>query len=133
MKTVLFSYGPKNLHLYYNGAAMFAVDALDEGKPEDQPDVLERMQQPTAEGFGLLCKVAVILATQGELCRRYLQYAPARIPTEQELLVVLSPTQLLALRSAVIRAINAGFAQAQSDSDGDVDTGLAELEKKTTL
>ena len=86
MHTVPFSYGSRELHLYFNGAAMFEVDALDAGKPEDQPDVLERMQAPTAEGFELLCRVAVILAEQGELCRRYLQYTPARIPTAGELL-----------------------------------------------
>lgn len=131
MKTIEFEYGPKSLHLYFNSTAMFDLEALDAQKAEDLPDTLERIQAPTAEGFALLCKVAVILATQGELCRRYLQYTPTRIPTERELLLVLSPMQLLALRSAVLRAVNAGWAQTDADTDGDVDIGLVELEKKT--
>lgn len=131
MQTITFAYGPKELHLYFNGEAMFAVDALDANKPDDQPDVLDRIQQHNADGFAMLCEVAVILAQQGELCRRYLQYTPARVPTAQELLLLLSPMQMLSLRSAVIRAINNGWSQATADSEGDVDMGLAELEKKT--
>lgn len=133
MKTIDFEYGGKQLHLYFNSAAMFEVNALDEHQSEDIPEVLERMQSATAEGIALLCKVAVILATQGELCRRYLQYTASRIPTDKELLLILSPMQILTLRSAVLRAVNAGWAQTDTDADGDVDIGLAELEKKTTV
>lgn len=131
MKTIEFEYGARKLHLYMNGAAMFAIDALNEEIPEDQPEVLDRAAKNTAEGFEALCKVAHILAEQGELCRRYLGYTPERIPTERELLLLLSPMQLVGLRSAVYRAVNAGYGSTATDDDGDIDTGLAELEKKT--
>lgn len=129
MKTTPFTYGPKTIYLYFNANAMFAIDELD--RAEEDTDVLEAMQQIGEPGTTLLCKVAVILATQGELCRRYLEYSPERIPTEAELLQVLSPMQILQLRSAVCQAINTGWNQSESSESDDIDTGLAELEKKT--
>lgn len=134
MKTIEFTYGPVTLNLYMNGTAMFDIQALDDGSSEDQPDAIERMKENTADGFALVCKIAHILATQGELCRRYLQHSPRRIPDAQELLVILSPRQILALRIAVFQAINNGYGSEQEDDDsGDIDTGLAELEKKRNL
>lgn len=133
MKTIAYTYGPVELHLYLNGEAMFALDEMDSGKEDGRPDILERIQQQTADGISALCDVAVILATQGELCRRYLRYTPTRIPTAKELKLLLSPMQMLSLRSAVIHAINDGWTQTDPDDDGDVDTGLMELEKKTKL
>ena len=131
MKTIEFTYGGKMLHLYMNGEAMFAIDALNEGQPEDAPEVLDLIIRNSPEGIEALCKIAAILAEQGENCRRYLQYAPARTPSAHELRLLLSPSQLVALRVAVYRAVNAGLGSAVEDSDCDIDTGLAELEKKT--
>lgn len=133
MKTIEFTIGSKALHLYMNGEAMFAIQDLDAGTPEGTPDVVERMMQNDVNSLRLLCQVANILATQGEHCRRYLQYSPERIPSVDELLLLLTPMQLIGLRSAVIQAINAGYSQPDADDDGDIDTGLAELEKKTKL
>lgn len=133
MKTIPFTYGPKTLYLYFNGSAMFALEKMDEDLVDGHPETIERMQEVSADGIALLCKVAVILATQGELCRRYLHYSPQRIPSDQELLQLLTPVQMLGLRTAVIRAIEAGWKQTEAEADGDIDTGLAELEKKTKL
>lgn len=131
MKTIEYNIGPKTLHLYMNGEAMFAIQALDDGAPEGTPDAVDRMMKNDADGLRLLCQIAHILATQGELCRRYLQYSPARIPAVEELRLLLTPMQLVGLRAAVIHAINAGYSQPGTDDDGDIDTGLVELEKKT--
>ena len=132
MKTFEFDYGGKVLHLYMNGTAMFAIEALDSGR-EDTTDVIERMKENTPEGVADLLKVALILAEQGELCRRYLGYSPERIPTEKELSLLLSPAQLMLLRVSALMAINAGYEQKESGQNDDIDTGLAELEKKTRL
>ena len=132
MKTFEFDYGGKVLHLYMNGTAMFAIEALDSGR-EDTTDVIERMKENTPEGVADLLKVALILAEQGELCRRYLGYSPERIPAEKELLLLLSPAQLMMLRVVAMMAINAGYEQKESGQKDDIDTGLAELEKKTKL
>lgn len=130
MKTIEYKIGPKTLHLYMNGDAMFAIQALD-GETDGSADAVERMMANDADGVNLLCKIAHILATQGELCRRYLQYSHSRIPTAEELFLILSPMQIVGLRTAVIQTINEGYSQPESDDDGDIDTGLAELEKKT--
>ena len=120
------------LNLYMNGSAMVDIQALDD-HPDDQADIFDRMNENTAAGYLLTCKIAHILATQGELCRRYLQYQPRRIPSAQELTVLLSPAQIMTLRIAVMTAVNAGYSKSKDDDDGDIDTGLAELEKKTNL
>lgn len=133
MKTIEFAYGPVTLNLYMNGNAMFAIRELDNGLPEGQPDAVERMKENTADGFALVCKIAHILATQGELCRRYLQYKPRRVPEAGELLLLLAPVQILQLRLALFRSINDGYANDEAQDGGDIDTGLAELEKKTNL
>ena len=133
MKTIPFTYGSKTLHLYFNGNAMFALEELDKDRTDNQPEVVDRMQNVSPDGIATLCKVAVILATQGESCRRYLHYSSERVPSEEELLSLLSPLQLLGLRSAVVRAIHDGWNQTESEPDDDIDTGLAELEKKTRL
>lgn len=131
MKTIEFEYGGKTLHLYMNGEAMFSIDALDEDRSEGTAPVLDRISENNPEAVADLCKVAVILAEQGEHCRRYLQYTPSRVPSDQELRMLLSPLQLRGLCAAVYRAVNAGLGAADADGDDDIDTGLAELEKKT--
>lgn len=132
MKTFEFDYGGKVLHLYMNGTAMFAIEALDAGR-EDSTDAIDRMKEDSPEGVADLLRVALILAEQGELCRRYLGYSPERIPTEKELSLLLSPAQLMLLRVSALMAINAGYEQKESGQNDDIDTGLAELEKKTRL
>lgn len=133
MKTIEYNIGPKKLHLYMNGEAMFSIQALDDSAPEGTQDAVDRMMNNNIDGIRVLCQIAHILATQGELCRRYLQYSPTRIPTAEELRILLTPMQLVSLRAAVIQAINDGYSQPDTDDDGDIDTGLAELEKKTKL
>ena len=131
METVEFKYGPKAIHLYMSGEAMFRIEALN---LEDQPDILDRMVKTTVDGTASLCQVAAILAESGELCRRHLGYSKERIPSAQELQQILTPMQLLSLRSAAIKAIDAGYASDEAGEDqGDIDLGLIELEKKTKL
>ena len=131
MKTTQYHYSGKTLHLYLNGQAMFDLDALDRDRPEAGPDVLDLAQEQTPEGIDALCAVAHVLAQQGENCRRYLKYAPNRVPTAQELRLLLTPMQIVGLRTAVFRAINDGYTAPTTDEDDDIDTGLLELEKKT--
>lgn len=133
MKTIEFALGAKTLHLFFNGDAMFQCNDLDKDLEEGKPDYISRMLQNDPEGKRTLCKVAFILATQGELCRRYLQYSPERIPAEEEINLLLTPMALIGLRSAVMKAIDEGFGSPSQDEDGDIDLGLAELEKKTKL
>ncbi|MBR2047134.1 MAG: hypothetical protein IJ960_00910 [Oscillospiraceae bacterium] len=131
MKTTEFRYSGKTLHLFLNGQAMFDLQALDAETPEDAPDILDRAREQTPAGFDALCAVAHVLAQQGENCRRYLKYAPNRVPGAEELRLLLSPMQLVGLRTAVFQAIHNGYTAPTADDDDDIDTGLLELEKKT--
>lgn len=133
MKTTEFNLGPKTLHLYFNGDAMFLTNDLDKDLNEGEPDWLNRMLENSPAGKQLLCKVAHILADQGERCRRYLGYDPQRIPGEEEISMLVTPRALIALRSAVMTAIDDGFGTGIQDDNGDIDLGLAELEKKTRI
>lgn len=135
MKTIEFTFGGKTLHLYLNGEAMFAIEALNDERPEGEPEILEQVLAPenTSASFSAICKVAVILAAQGENCRRYLHYSPERVPDARELLLLLTPMQMVSLRNAVYQAVSAGYGNVGEDGGGDIDTGLAELEKKTKL
>lgn len=133
MKTIEYKLGSMTLHLFFNGEAMFQTKALDDDLPESSSDWISRMLENTLEGKRLLCKVAHILATQGEHCRRYLQYAPERIPPEEEINLFLTPMAHVSLRSAVMQAVDDGFGAPSKDEDGDIDLGLAELEKKTRI
>lgn len=127
MKTIEFTYGQKTIHLYFNSQAMFDVMALEQ---ELGVTLAEGLDHHTAPGADMVCRVAEILATQGEHCRRYLEYTHERIPTAQELRLVLTPLQMVELQTAVVTAVNEGYDQGK-ETDGDIDTGLAELEKKT--
>lgn len=131
MKTTEFKLGVKTLHLYFNGEAMFLVNALDKDLEEGSPEWVSRMLENTVDGKRLLCKVAHILADQGERCRRYLQYEPERIPSEDEINLLLTPRMFVGLRAAVMKAIDDGFGTQSQADDGDIDLGLVELEKKT--
>lgn len=108
---------------------MFRLADLDKDLHEGAPDWLGRLLENTLEGKRTLCKAATILAEQGELCRRYLQYDPQRIPTEEDLQLLLTPMDILALRTTVMAAINDGYS-GKTQEQGDVDLGLLELEKK---
>lgn len=129
MKTIDFTYSGKTIHLYFNAQAMFAVNDLDMSEDEALVDAIN---PGTPDGAKRLCQVAAILAEQGEHCRRYLEYTPERIPSAEELRTILSPMQLIGLYTAAMQTINDGYDQGKAE-DGDIDTGLAELEKKTRL
>ena len=133
MKTTEYRFGGKTIHLYLNGQAMFDLDRLDEDRPEGTPEILHLARENNRDGFFALCQVAAILARQGENCRRYLRYESARVPEAEELLLLLTPMQMVGLRTAVFQSIHAGYTAPSADDGGDIDTGLAELEKKTGL
>ncbi len=132
METVEFTYGPKTLHLYMSGDANFRIQALN--TDQEQPDILDRITKNTVDGTVSLCQVTQILAESGELCRRYLGHSKERIPSAEELQMLLSPMQILSLRASCMKAIRDGYSSdSKEEKNGDIDLGLAELEKKTTL
>lgn len=131
MKTVEFSMGRKKLHLYFNGEAMIQCEALDADRDKDAPVWIDRIMQSDSDGRETLYAVAHILAQQGEAVRRCLCLDAERTPSEDELRLLLTPMQLLGLRSSLLAAINDGYSADDKSGTGDIDVGLMELEKKT--
>lgn len=124
MKEVTVRVAGQEIPLYYNGYAMYAVrDLLGEEK------IYDVLAQDTPEAFEKTCEIASILATQGELYRRYIGMDKGRILSAQVLRLILRPVDMVALRKAIMDAFVAGM-QAEQPEDADVDIGLQELDAK---
>lgn len=124
MKEVTVRVAGQEIPLYYNGYAMYAVrDLLGEEK------IYDVLAQDTPEAFEKTCEIASILATQGELYRRYIGMDKGRILSAQVLRLILRPADMVALRKAIMDAFVAGM-QAEQPEDADVDIGLQELDAK---
>lgn len=122
MKEITVKVAGMEIPLYYNGYAMYAVrDALGEEK------IYDVLAQDTPEAFEKLCQVASILATQGELYRRYLGMDKGRILSAQVLRLILRPADAVVLRRAVLDAFVAGM-QTEEAEDADIDVGLQALD-----
>ena len=124
MRTVDFTMGETELHLCYNGAAMF--DLWDIFGQEKR--ILEHIEPNTKKAFNATCIMLHKLAEQGELVRRYHGHTPQDVPNIKELMAVLAPADVLAAKRAVAAAIAAGMKMEAQIRRSETDLGLLELE-----
>ena len=77
----------------------------------------------------------LILAREGELCRRYMGYDPCEMMKEEAVRQFLLPGDIEKIISAVLDTISAGLRipGKEDEETGPVDVGLAEFEKKTVI
>lgn len=94
----------KTYDLLFNGAAMFAIRDKFE-----TDNITELITENTALAFQRACKIAVIMAEQSELARRWLGHAARDMLTEEELLVSVSPLGIMQLKTALVDAMLAGY------------------------
>ena len=113
----------KTYDLLFNGAAMFAIRDKFE-----TDNITELITENTALAFQRTCKIAVILAEQAELARRWLGHTARDMLTEEELLVSVSPLGIMQLKTALVDAMLAGYKRENNDDE--IDIGLTELNKK---
>lgn len=116
------------MYLYCNAAAAFDIyDAFGYDK-----NIAELMLQPGTVGYGNTLRIAVILAEQGELYRRWEGHTPAPDLSIEELCRTLSPRDFVALKKAALEAVRLGFSPTVEDKTAPKvrDKGLEELEKK---
>lgn len=131
MKTTTFTLHGKTYHLCLNAAALFAIyDRFPEGVSVSEP-----ISVAGKRGFEAVCAYLAILGTQGELVRRFEGYDKGEMPTEGYFRIMLSPSDEVAARIALRRAIDIGFGRDVEDTenqheDGAVDLGLQELNSK---
>ncbi len=115
----------KLYNLLFNASAMMAIRDKFE-----TDNIVELIREDNALGFQRACKIAVILAEQGELLRRYMGHEQQGILTEDELRISLSPIGILELKNALADAQYDGYKREKKSEDDEVDLGLAELNKK---
>lgn len=127
MKTVKTALAGQEYYLAFNGAAMFAFEDAFGGSNA----YLEKVGAGGRESFEAVCEAAAILAEQGELARRIMGYDRGPIPDKELFLTCAAPTDLIALRTATLNAIVAGYGR-EVESGEDTDVGLVELEQKKT-
>lgn len=131
MRTTKFTLQGKTYHLCLNAAALFAIyDRFPEAE-----GMLEPITASGKRGFEAVCAYLAILATHGELVRRFEGYDKGEMPTEGYFREMLSPLDDVAARAAIRRAIDIGFGREVKDTenqheDGAVDLGLQELNSK---
>jgi hypothetical protein len=128
MKCVKVTISGLELHLLFNGAAMFEIEEQFGSASE----LLNIIKEDTKEAFAALCDAVFILAEQGELARRYAGYEAGEIPTKEKLGRVAMPNDILDFKIAVPQAITLGYGREIEPENGEVDLVLAELNQKKT-
>lgn len=128
MQTIKIGFCGRDYYFAYNGNAMFQLrDILPEGDPIERLQSMLSMQDH--DSFHNLCKVVSVLSEQGELIRRYQGYENQDMLTEEMVSVMATPLDMIDLKNAVVSAVLAGYKR-EVEPQGDVDLGLAEIQKK---
>lgn len=127
--------GKKELYLYCNGAAAIKISDMEAeygaAHPDDERNIISLLCGRDMACMELLCKAAAVLATQGELARRYLGYDKGPLLEADDLIVLATHGVLAAIREAAIKAIVSGYSTGADDGDDEYDPLLAKIEKKT--
>ncbi|HMM30667.1 MAG TPA: hypothetical protein PKB13_02700 [Clostridia bacterium] len=127
-RMIEFDLAGRKVHLNYSIDVMFTViEQYGEVKK-----VLEQIDEDTRESFALVREMFLLLANDGELCRRAAGYDPQPFIVEQDISLRLSPYELVALREAIVKAIVAGYNRETKNEAEEVDVGLQKLAQKKT-
>ena len=108
MKSTPFEFNGQTLRLSFTMEAML----LSLERYGSDADLLEIVLAPTAEGWRECCRMAALMAAQGELQRRAQGYDPQPMVTVEELRTGLTAAEGNALRSAVRAAFVQGMTRA---------------------
>lgn len=127
MKALKFTLAGRVYHLLFNGAALFEVEDRFGGANR----LIETALCSGREAFEALCEGFSILAEQGELARRALGYDPEPMVDKEEIRALVTPLELVEMRSALVRAVMLGFGR-EIESEEDTDLVLLELSQKKT-
>ena len=122
----LYKHGGKEYWLVYTADAYFEI------KERYGTDPFERLRADDRSGWDCAIGCLLILAREGELCRRYMGYDPLPMLDEETIRRTVLPDGVINIKDAVVKAIFAGMRIANGKKEeGPVDVGLAEFEKKT--
>ena len=129
MKAVRFDLAGRTQYLSYTVEAMFQLDE----QFGSMKGLVDEVQDGGRKGFAAACRVAAILAEQGELARRSLGYDPEPIASADEIMASMSPSDIIPLKLAIPAAISLGYGREVEPESDEIDVGLAKLraQKKT--
>ena len=85
--------------------------------------------EPSVEGWKNCCWLAALMASQGELQRRYLGHEPRKMITMEDLRLSVMPADAIRLRQAVRDAMEQGFQRDIPDQDP-VEVNLVLMERE---
>ena len=86
--------------------------------------------EPSVEGWKNCCWLAALMASQGELQRRYLGHEPRKMITVEDLRLSVMPADAIRLRQAVRDAMEQGFQRDIPDQDPVEEVNLVLMERE---
>lgn len=86
--------------------------------------------EPSVEGWKNCCWLAALMASQGELQRRYLGHEPRKMITVEDLRLSVMPADANRLRQAVRDAMEQGFQRDIPDQDPVEEVNLVLMERE---
>ena len=86
--------------------------------------------EPSVEGWKNCCWLAALMASQGELQRRYLGHEPRKMITMEDLRLSVMPADAIRLRQAVRDAMEQGFRRDIPDQDPVEEVNLVLMERE---
>lgn len=126
MKTAVFKLDNIQYYLFFNGEAYFRLRDMF-----GTENVFTVCLPVTKEGFDNLCLGVSVLAEQGELARRSLNYDAGDIPSREYLQTALTPENMTKAYEAFNTALELGFGrEIEDDEDKEIDLVLQEIQKK---
>lgn len=125
MKGYKYEFDGAEYTLLYTGEAMFDVKEI-----VGELDLTDALIPETKEGFARLCKAAAVMSEQGELVRRYLGYEPSEMLDEEQIRMLLPPTERVGLYNAVMAAIVLGCNREIKDAGKTVSLTRQKMLKK---
>lgn len=128
MKAIKISLAGRESYLAFTGEAMFRIRDDFGGAAA----VLEAIKPDTREGLAAACRVAAILAEQGELARRHMGHDPRPIVDAEAIEATVTPAEITAIKTAIPAALALGFGRELADENEEVDVVLLELNQKKT-
>lgn len=122
----LYKHGGKEYWLVYTADAYFEI------KEQYGTEPFDRLRADDRSGWDCAVGCLLILAREGELCRRYMGYEPLPMLDEETIRRTVLSDGIVNVKNAVAEAILAGMRIANAKKDNKpVDIGLLEFEKKT--
>ena len=122
----LYKHGGKEYWLVYTADAYFEI------KEQYGTEPFDRLRADDRSGWDCAVGCLLILAREGELCRRYMGYEPLPMLDEETIRRTVLPDGVVNVKNAVAETIFAGMRIANAKKDNQpVDIGLLEFEKKT--